>query len=87
MNTPIELIGLFGFVISILLSMVVYFVRLLHVDFRRMQKDISEMKATTSVIKSEFKSGLTLIGQRVEQLEERIKRVEGTMFRVHGGSA
>ena len=55
MKTPVELIGLFGILISFLLSVVVYFVRLLHVDFRRMQKDIAEMKATTSVIKSEFK--------------------------------
>ena len=57
MNPSTDLTWLFGIVISILLSMVVYFVRLLHVDFRRMQKDIAEVKTTTQLIKSKFKGG------------------------------
>jgi hypothetical protein len=55
MNPSAKLTWLFGILISVLLSMVVYFVRLLHVDFRRMQKDIAEVKTTTQLIKSEFK--------------------------------
>ena len=60
-------------------SLVVYFVRLLHVDFRRMQKDIAEVKTTTQLIKSEFKGGLELINQRVGQLEVKVKQFE-TIF-------
>ena len=79
MNPSTDLTWFFGIVISILLSMVVYFVRLLHVDFRRMQKDIAEVKTTTQLIKSEFKGGLELISQRVGQLEAKMKQFE-TIF-------
>jgi len=80
MNPSTDLTWLFGILISVLLSMVVYFVRLLHVDFRRMQKDIAEVKTTTQLIKSEFKGGLELISQRVDQLEARIKQFENLFY-------
>ena len=79
MNASTDLTWMFGLLISILLSLVVYFVRLLHVDFRRMQKDIAEVKTTTQLIKSEFKGGLELVNQRVGQLESRMKQFE-TIF-------
>jgi glutaredoxin-related protein len=79
MKASADLTWMFGVVISILLSLVVYFVRLLHVDFRRMQKDIAEVKTTTQLIKSEFKGGLELISQRVGQLEAKMKQFE-TIF-------
>ena len=79
MNPSTDLTWLFGILISVLLSLVVYFVRLLHVDFRRMQQDIAEVKSTTQLIKSEFKGGLGLINQRVGQLEVRVKQFE-TIF-------
>ena len=83
MNTSPDLTWLFGILISILLSLVVYFVRLLHVDFRRMQKDIAEVKTTTSLIKSEFKGGLELISQRVGQLEAKVKQLESIFFNMN----
>jgi len=79
MNPSPDLTWLFGILISVLLSLVVYFVRLLHVDFRRMQKDIAEVKSTTLLIKSEFKGGLELVNQRVDQLEANVKQFE-TIF-------
>jgi hypothetical protein len=79
MNPSADLTWLFGILISVLLSLVVYFVRLLHVDFRRMQKDIAEVKATTQLIKSEFKGGLELVNLRIEQVEARVKQFE-TIF-------
>jgi hypothetical protein len=79
MNPSVDLTWMFGLLISVLLSLVVYFVRLLHVDFRRMQKDIAEVKSTTQLIKSEFKGGLELINQRVGQLEVKVKQFE-TIF-------
>jgi hypothetical protein len=80
MNSSVDLTWLFGIVISLLLSLVVYFVRLLHVDFRRMKKDIAEVKTTTSLIKSEFKGGLELINLRVGQLQAKIKQIEAFFF-------
>jgi len=80
MNPSSDLTWLFGILISVLLSLVVYFVRLLHVDFRRMQKDIAEVKTTTQLIKSEFKSGLELVTQRVKQLEDKIKQFETVFY-------
>jgi len=79
MKASADLTWMFGVVISILLSLVVYFVRLLHVDFRRMPKDVAEVKTTTQLIKSEFKGGLELINQRVGQLEAKMKQFE-TIF-------
>jgi hypothetical protein len=79
MNPSTDLTWMFGLLISILLSLVVYFVRLLHVDFRRMQKDIAEVKTTTQLIKSEFKGGLELVNLRVAQLEAKVKQFE-TIF-------
>jgi len=86
MKASADLTWMFGIVISILLSMVVYFVRLLHVDFRRMQKDIAEVKTTTQLIKSEFKGGLQLINQKVSQLEAKVKQFETIFFNsIHYG--
>jgi hypothetical protein len=79
MNPSPDLTWMFGLLISLLLSLVVYFVRLLHVDFRRMQKDLAEVKTTTQLIKSEFKGGLELVNQRVGQLEAKVKQFE-TIF-------
>ena len=81
MNPSADLTWLFGILISILLSLVVYFVRLLHVDFRRMQKDIAEVKSTTQLIKSEFKGGLELINLRVGQLEVKVKQIETVIYK------
>jgi hypothetical protein len=80
MNPSPDLTWMFGLLISILLSLVVYFVRLLHVDFRRMQKDIAEVKTTTQLIKSEFKGGLELMNLRVAQLEAKVKQFEDIFY-------
>jgi hypothetical protein len=80
MNPSADLTWMFGLLISILLSLVVYFVRMLHVDFRRMQKDIAEVKTTTQLIKSEFKGGLELVNQRVSQLEAKVKQFESIFY-------
>jgi len=69
MNASADLTWMFGLLISILLSL----------DFRRMQKDIAEVKTTTQLIKSEFKGGLELVNQRVSQLEAKVKQFE-TIF-------
>src|ERR1035437_9253473 len=80
MNPAVDLTWMFGLLISVLLSLVVYFVRLLHVDFRRMQKDIAEVKTTTQLIKSEFKGDLELMNLRVAQLEAKVKQIEDIFY-------
>ncbi|WP_026724933.1 hypothetical protein [Flavobacterium sasangense] len=67
---------LFGSLISILLSVVAYFIKQLHTDFKRMEKDLVEVKTMALIIKTEFKSGNDLLNQKVEYLEKRINNIE-----------
>jgi chaperonin cofactor prefoldin len=60
----------------LLLGVVAYFLRQLHTDFKQMERDLMEVKATTKLIKSEFKSGFDLLTQRVEFLEKRVDMLE-----------
>jgi hypothetical protein len=72
---------LFGTLISILLSAVAYFIKQLHADFRKVEKDVMEVKATTNLIKSEFKSGFDLLNQKVQFLEKRVENIELLTFK------
>lgn len=67
---------LFGSLISILLSVVAYFIKQLHTDFKRMEKDLVEVKTMALIIKTEFKSGNDLLNQKVEYLEKRVNNIE-----------
>ena len=67
---------LFGSVSSILLGVVAFFIRQLHSDFKKMEKDITEVKTMALLIKTEFKNSYDLLSQRVEYLEARIKNLE-----------
>ena len=51
-----QLMVLFGSLISLLLSVVAYFIKQLHTDFKRMEKDLVEVKTMALLIKTEFKS-------------------------------
>ncbi len=72
---------LFGTLLSILLSVVAYFIKQLHTDFKRMEKDISEVKTMAILFKTEFKSGYDLLNQKVEYLEKRINNIELTILK------
>ena len=76
METINEINIVFGTIISLLLSVVAYFIRQLHSDFRKMEKDIVEVKTTTQLIKTEFKSSHDLLNQRVSYLEKRMDVIE-----------
>lgn len=67
---------LFGSIISILLTVVAYFIKQLHSDFKSMEKDLVEVKTMAIVIKSEFKSSSDLLNQKVEYLEKRVSHLE-----------
>ena len=74
---------LFGSLISILLSMVAYFIKQLHNDFKRMEKDLIEVKTMALIIKTEFKSGNDLLNQKVEYLDKRVTHLEELTFKNH----
>ncbi|MGE0079216.1 MAG: hypothetical protein AB7S48_15260 [Bacteroidales bacterium] len=66
--------------LSVLLAIVAYFLKQLHSDFKRVEKDVTEVKATTALIKAEFKGINELMNQRIEFLEKRINHIESIIF-------
>lgn len=72
---------LFGIIISVLLSVVAYFTKQLHRDFKHVEKDVTEVKTTTSLIKTEFKGINDLMNQKIEFLEKRLNHVETFIFK------
>jgi hypothetical protein len=70
----------FGIIISVLLSIVAFFTKQLHSDFKHVEKDLGEVKTTTSLIKAEFKGINELMNQRIEFLEKRINHIESFIF-------
>ena len=69
MENELVLNVLFGSVSSLLLAVVAYFIKQLHSDFKKMEKDITEVKTMALLIKTEFKNSYDLLSQRVEYLE------------------
>ncbi len=72
---------LFGTLITFLLSVVAYFIKQLHSDFKSMEKDLIEVKTMALIIKTEFKSGNDLLNQKVEYLEKRVTNIELTIYK------
>ena len=72
---------LFGTLITLLLSVVAYFIKQLHTDFKSMEKDLIEVKTMALIIKTQFKSGNDLLNQKVEYLEKRVNNIELTILK------
>ena len=72
---------LFGTLMTLLLSIVAYFIKQLHTDFKSMEKDLIEVKTMALIIKTEFKSGNDLLNQKVEYLEKRVNNIELTILK------
>jgi len=72
---------LFGTLITLLLSVVAYFIKQLHTDFKSMEKDLVEVKTMALIIKTEFKSGNDLLHQKVEYLEKRVNNIESSILK------
>ncbi|HEX2935596.1 MAG TPA: hypothetical protein VHO72_09615 [Bacteroidales bacterium] len=68
-------------IMSILLGVVAYFLRQLLSDFKRVEKDLSEVKTTTALIKTEFKGINDLMNQKIEFLEKRVNHFESLFFK------
>ena len=78
-----QLMVLFGSLISLLLSVVAYFIKQLHTDFKRMEKDLVEVKTMALLIKTEFKSSSDLLSQKVDYLEHRVQKLEMLCIHEH----
>jgi hypothetical protein len=74
-------VQLFGIIISVLFSVVAFFTKQLHSDFKRVEKDLAEVKTTTSIIKTEFKGINDLMNQKIEFLEKRVSHFETIIFK------
>ena len=72
---------LFGTLITLLLSVVAYFIKQLHTDFKSMEKDLIEVKTMALIIKTEFKSDSALINQKLTYLERRVQLLEFQLFK------
>ena len=72
---------LFGTLITLLLSVVAYFIKQLHTDFKSMEKDLIEVKTMALIIKTEFKSGNDLLNQKVEYIDKRVHNLELTIYK------
>ena len=73
--------ALFGTLITLLLSVVAYFIKQLHTDFKRMENDLVEVKTMALIIKTEFKSGNDLLNQKVEYIEKRVHNLELSIYK------
>ncbi|GAA4777936.1 hypothetical protein GCM10023231_00460 [Olivibacter ginsenosidimutans] len=69
--TNTEWMTLLGAIISILLSIIAYFLKQLHGNFRKVEQDMARMKASIQLIKAALKTNYNLLRQRMEFLEER----------------
>jgi len=78
MELQFDITLLLGGLITILLSLIAYFIKQLHTDFKRVERDLIEVKTTTQIIKTEFRSSFEIISQRVLFLEKRLKKLEDT---------
>ena len=71
----------FGSLLSLLLGVVAYFLKQLHSDFKRVKKDVAEVKTTMALIKAEFKGINDLMNQKIEFLEKRVNHFELLFFK------
>ena len=83
MANELTLSVLFGFISSVLLGIVAYFIKQLHTDFKSMERDMSEVKTMALIIKTEFKTSYDILNKKVEYLEQRINKLEINEIRNH----
>jgi hypothetical protein len=67
--------------VSLLLGIIAYFLKQLYTDFKRVEKDVAEVKTTTALIKTEFKGIHDLLSQKIDFLEKRVNHFELMFFK------
>lgn len=65
---------------SMLLAIVTYFMRQLLADFKRVEQELSQVRNTMEIIRTEFKGMNELLNQRINFLEMRVDRLEHETF-------
>ncbi|REC42593.1 hypothetical protein [Chryseobacterium sp. 5_R23647] len=83
MGSELTLSVMFGFISSVLLGIVAYFIKQLHTDFKSMERDMSEVKTMALIIKTEFKTSYDILTKKVEYLEQRINKLEINEIKNH----
>jgi len=63
-------------VVSLLLGTVAYFLKQLLNDFKRVEKEVVEVKNTAEIIQAEFRGMNALLHQRMDFADKRIERIE-----------
>ncbi|MEM7299050.1 MAG: hypothetical protein AAF391_12385 [Bacteroidota bacterium] len=63
-------------ILSVLVGVVVNFLKQLLRDFKKVEKDVTEVKSTTALIRTEVKGSNDLIHQKIEFLDNRVNRLE-----------
>lgn len=81
MENALTLNVLFGSVMTMLLAIVAYFIKQLHADFKKMEKDLTEVKTMALIIKTEFKNSYDLLNQKVDYLEHRVNIIEQNILK------
>nr|MBC7614382.1 hypothetical protein [Pseudopedobacter sp.] len=72
MDLSINLSVIIGFLLSVMLSIIAWFIRQLHQDFRRVQEQVNLLQQTAKVIQSESRSAYELLKLRISFLDWRI---------------
>ena len=62
--------------VSLLLGVVAYFLKQLINDFKRVEKDVVEVKNSAEVIRTEFKGMNALLHQRMDFNDKRLEKIE-----------
>lgn len=73
------LITFFGTVLTILLTVIGYFLKQLHADFKKMNFDISDVKGVIRIIEQKQKGNSDLLGKSIEFLEKRVTALENQL--------
>jgi len=67
-------------VLSVMVGLVAYFLRQLVSDFKKVESDLTQVKNTTEIIRTESKGMNDLLHQRIDFLERRVNRIENQTF-------
>jgi cell division protein FtsB len=67
-------------VLSVMVGLVAYFLKQLVSDFKKVESDLTQVKNTTEIIRTESKGMNDLIHQRIDFLERRVNRLENQTF-------
>jgi len=69
-------------ILCVLVGVVAYFLKQLLADFKKVEKDLTEVKNTTALIKAEFNGNQKLTNQKIAFMDARLTKVENVLFNI-----